>query len=280
MESIHHSSHDPYRDWPYEHAWRPEDADDPLLLEKVFDHYHETLHRNAAARSYLASRGLEDDTLIDAFRIGYADRTLGYALGDGRIPEAGAMRGYLQRAGVLRPSGHERFRGYLTFPVVDAEGRIVDAYGRKVRRARHGALEHVTLGTQAALFNVSALSGACRVVLCKSPLEAATVRRLGHPDVIATLGLRALTEKEVETIVLARVDRLYVAFDATPAGIRASGLVAQALQSVGVECLRVRFPEGMDANAFWCSGGDAAAFSALLRQARPARTFGRVRRWH
>lgn len=284
MESIN-PSFDPYDGWPFEHAWRAEDADDRELLEKVFDQYHETLKGNRAARAYLARRALDDDDLIDAFRIGYADRTLGHALGDGRIPEAGAMRGYLQRIGVLRPSGHERFRGYLTFPVVDVNGRIVDIYGRKIRRARYGALEHVTLGcAQPVLFNASALSGACRVVLCKSPLEAATVRRMGHPDVVATLGLRALTDDEVETIVRSRIERLYVAFDATSAGVRTAELVAQALESVGVECLRVRFPAGMDANAFWCGGGDAAAFNALLRQALPIGTaralFGRKRRWH
>jgi DNA primase len=53
------------------------DADDAALLDQVIGYYHETLKQSPEALAYLAARGLSHPELIERFRLGYADRTLG-----------------------------------------------------------------------------------------------------------------------------------------------------------------------------------------------------------
>jgi len=56
------------------------DADDQALLRRVVDYYHATLKESPEALVYLEKRGLKDAELIDRFRLGFANRTLGYRL--------------------------------------------------------------------------------------------------------------------------------------------------------------------------------------------------------
>ena len=67
---------------------------------------------------------------IEAFGVGFSDRTLGTVLPPKSRHRADDVRGRLQCLGVLRSSGHEHFRGALTFPVVDVAGEVVQVYGR------------------------------------------------------------------------------------------------------------------------------------------------------
>lgn len=247
-------------------------AEDPLLIGKVFELYQETLPRTPRALDYLRKRGLADPGVIEAFRIGFSDRTLGFRIPNARTPEGGAIRGQLQRVGLLRPSGHELFRGSLVFPVSDSEGNLVDAYGRKITYPlRRGTPYHVTLADEPRwLCNGDALERSQDVILCKSPLEAATFWVARFRNVVATLGLRAFSDADLETFARNGTSRVYIAFDNTPGGDRAARLVAQTLSLIGTEALRIIFPPGMDANEFACANGSpASAFAALIRAARP-----------
>ena len=93
-------------------ALDPELSDGALLAE-VTAFYHETLKSSPEAVAYLESRGLNSAGLIDRFRLGFANRTLGYRLPK-RARKAGAViRDRLQELGVLRSSGHEDLAGSL-----------------------------------------------------------------------------------------------------------------------------------------------------------------------
>ena len=52
------------------------DADDQALLAQAIDYYHERLKQTPEALAYLEKRGLNDPTLIERFKLGFADRTL------------------------------------------------------------------------------------------------------------------------------------------------------------------------------------------------------------
>jgi DNA primase len=52
-------------------------GDDAALLARVIDYYHATLKASPEALAYLAARGLDHPEVIDGFRLGYANRTLG-----------------------------------------------------------------------------------------------------------------------------------------------------------------------------------------------------------
>ena len=140
-------------------------ADDRELLERVAGFYHQTLKESAEALGYLERRGLVHRELVERFRLGYANRTLGYRL-PAKNRQAGAeIRGRLQRLGVLRSSGHEHLSGSLVIPVDDAEGQVVQLYGRKIRDdLRPGTPLHLYLpGAHRGVFNRAALEASQEV---------------------------------------------------------------------------------------------------------------------
>jgi DNA primase len=85
------------------------DADDQALLAQAIDYYHERLKHTPEALAYLDRRGLNDPALIERFKLGFADRTLGLRLPE-KTRKAGAeIRSRLQKLGLWRASGHEHF---------------------------------------------------------------------------------------------------------------------------------------------------------------------------
>jgi DNA primase len=83
-------------------------ADDQRVLRQVVDYYHETLKQSPEALKYLESRGLTHPEMVDHFKIGFSNRTLGYRLPDKNRKSGAEMRGRLQQLGILRESGHEQ----------------------------------------------------------------------------------------------------------------------------------------------------------------------------
>jgi len=72
-------------------------ADDQEALRQVVDFYHATLKESPEALRYLESRGLQHPEMLGHFRIGFANRTLGYRLPDRNRKEGAELRGRLQR---------------------------------------------------------------------------------------------------------------------------------------------------------------------------------------
>ncbi len=101
-------------------------TEDARLLAQVIDYYHQTLKQSPEALAYLEKRGLANAEAIDRFKLGYANRTLGYRLPAKNRKEGAAIRGQLQRLGLYRPSGHEHFSGSLVIPVINEQGQIDD----------------------------------------------------------------------------------------------------------------------------------------------------------
>ena len=102
--------------------------------------------------------------MIDRFKLGFANRTLGLRLPMKQWKAGGEIRGRLQKLGVLRESGHEHMNGSLVIPIFDEEGNVVGMYGRKITPAklRKGTPLHLYLpGPHRGVFNLEALA-ACR----------------------------------------------------------------------------------------------------------------------
>jgi DNA primase len=86
-------------------------ADDRELLERVVAFYAQTLRESPDALAYLERRGLHHPELLERFRLGYANRTLGYRL-PAKNRQAGAeLRGRLQRLGCCGSPGMSISRG-------------------------------------------------------------------------------------------------------------------------------------------------------------------------
>ncbi len=111
--------------------FKPE-ADDQAVLRQVVDYYHETLLASPEAEKYLLSRSLDHPEMCEHFRLGFANRTLGYRLPEKNRKSGAEIRSRLQALGLLRDSGHQHFTGSVVFPVIDLNGNVTEMYGRKI----------------------------------------------------------------------------------------------------------------------------------------------------
>jgi DNA primase catalytic core len=227
-------------------------ADDRVLLLQAVDYYSRTLKQSPEALKYLSSRGLQSSEIIDRFRLGFANRTLGYGL-EGKNRVAGAeMRGRLQRLGILRESGHEHFNGSVVVPVFNASGEVVEMYGRKITaRLREGTPLHLYLpGEQRGVWNEEALIASKEIILCEALIDALTFWVAGFRNVTASYGVNGFTADHRAAFEKHGISRVYIAYDRDEAGNKAAAKLAEELIEMGIECFRVEFPKGMDANAY------------------------------
>jgi DNA primase len=228
------------------------DADDAALLAQVIEYYHATLKQSPEALAYLHSRGLDHPELIDRFRLGFANRTLGLRL-PAMTRKAGAeVRTRLQRLGVLRDSGHEHFNGSLVIPVFDAAGQVSEVYGRKITpNLRPGTPLHLYLpGPHRGVWNLEALQTSQEIILTESLIDALTFWNAGYRNVTASYGVGGFTAEHLQALRDHGTQRVLIAFDRDAAGDNAAHALAVQLIAAGIDCYRVQFPKGMDANAY------------------------------
>jgi DNA primase len=245
-------------------------GDDAALLGRVIDYYHATLKASSEALAYLAARGLDHPEVIDAFRLGYANRTLGYRLPIKQLKAGAEIRGALQRIGVLRESGHEHFNGSLVVPVIAPDGSVAEVYGRKVLdNLRAGTPKHLYLpGPHRGVFNEAGLVGQEEAILCEALIDALTFWCAGYRNVTSAYGIEGFTAEILEAFRRHGIKRVLIAYDADEAGDAAAEKLAGKLIADGFECYRCRFPKGMDANSYALSVKPAAkSLGLVIRQA-------------
>ena len=137
------------------------DADEGELLGRVVAHYASALTGAADAQELLHRRKLAHPEALEQFKIGFADRTLGYRLPTAQTKTGAELRSRLRGLGVLRSSGHEHFRGCLTIPVLDGDGRVGEVYGRRVQSVdkRTAGSAHLYLpGPHRGVWNIAAFA--------------------------------------------------------------------------------------------------------------------------
>ncbi|TSJ88233.1 CHC2 zinc finger domain-containing protein [Chitinimonas sp. BJB300] len=242
------------------------DADDQAALGQVVDYYHASLKQSPEALAYLKTRGLDHPELIDTFRLGYANRTLGLRLPEKNRVAGAEVRGRLQRLGVYRDSGHEHFNGSLVVPVFDLAGNVVELYGRKVRDdLRPGTPKHLYLpGPHAGVWNEAALAASREVILCEALIDAMTFWCAGYRNVTASYGTQGFTDTHLAAFQRHGIERVLIAYDRDEAGERATQGLAERLQAAGFGVYRIPFPKGMDANDYALKVQPAAKSLGLL----------------
>ena len=231
------------------------DADDQALLNQTIGYYRERLLATTEASEYLRSRGLDHPELVAHFKLGLADRTLGLRLPE-KTRKAGAdIRAQLQKIGLYRESGHEHFNGSLIVPVFDEGGSVVEVYGRKLLdNLRAGTPKHLYLpardGRGRGVFNIAALQASREIILCEALIDALTFWCAGYRNVTAAYGIEGFTEEHVEAFKRHGTERVLIAYDRDEAGERGAAKVTERLMAEGIECFRIQFPKGMDANDY------------------------------
>jgi DNA primase len=269
-------------------------ADDAALLAQVVDYYHQSLKESPEAQDYLRSRGLHHPELIEHFKLGYANRTLGLRLPE-KTRKAGAqIREQLERLGIYRASGHEHFNGSLVIPIMDGfdasnpaqSPQIHDLYGRKITaKLRPGTPLHLYLPssegrgrssgdsgmTSRGVFNKAALAMSSEIILCESLIDALTFWCAGFRNVTCAYGVEGFTDELFDYFnhhKTKHATRVLIAYDRDEAGDKAALKLAERLMNEGMDCYRIQFPKGMDANEYALAVQPAAkSLGLLIRQA-------------
>ncbi|HEY4297370.1 MAG TPA: CHC2 zinc finger domain-containing protein [Paraburkholderia sp.] len=231
------------------------DADEVALLRDVADAYHATLKQSPEALAYLTQRGLVHGELVDAFRLGYANKSLTYRLPPGYSREGKEVRAKLQRVGVYRGSGHEHLNGCLIVPVVDLEsGAVKQMYGRRIapgHKIPAGQPKHLYLSMPlAGVWNEAALVASREVVVCEALIDAMTFWCAGYRNVIAAYGVNGFTADHWAALKRHGTRSVWIAYDRDDAGNAAAETFSAELREAGIETWRVLLPKGMDANEY------------------------------
>lgn len=232
------------------------EADDQALLNQVIAYYHETLKQSPEALAYLQARGLDHPEAITTFRLGFANRTLGLRLPEKNRVAGAELRTRLQQIGIYRASGHEHFNGSLVIPVLDEHGHVSEVYGRKVTdNLRPGTPLHLYLPGQhrttvRGVWNVAALAASPEIILCEALIDALTFWCAGYRNVTASYGIEGFTAEHLVAFQKYGTQRVLLAYDRDEPGERAASKLAAELMAAGIECWRIQFPKGMDANDY------------------------------
>ena len=250
------------------------DADDQALLNQTVTYYHERLLATSEAQAYLVGRGLDHPEVVAHFKLGLADRTLGLRLPEKNRKAGADIRAQLMRVGLYRESGHEHFNGSLVVPVFDEAGNVVEVYGRKLLdNLRAGTPKHLYLPTREGrgrgVFNLIALKVSKEIILCEALIDALTFWCAGYRNVTAAYGIEGFTAEHIEAFKRHGTERVLIAYDRDEAGERGAAKVAEALTLEGIECFRIQFPKGMDANDYALKVQPAAkSLGLLIRKAQ------------
>jgi len=228
-----------------------DNADEQTALQQVIAYYHNALKQNVDAQNYLKQRGLDDVELIDHFKLGVANRTLTYRLPEKNRKAGAAIRGQLQRIGILRDSGHEHFNGSLIIPIIN-DHKILEVYGRKLQgnKLRKGTATHLYLpGAHQGVFNRDGLLGD-EIILCESLIDALTFWRWGFKQVTCSYGVNGFTDELLQCFIDKKIKRVLIAYDRDEAGNQGAEKLATQLNKNNIDAYRILFPKNMDANEY------------------------------
>ena len=228
------------------------EAGDRELLLEIVGFYQETLHSRRRQCGIWSRGACNPPRSSTVSGLGFANRTLGIGWRRRTAPAARRSGARLQELGILRESGHEHFNGSLVIPVVTPAGDVMGMYGRKITpNLREGTPLHLYLkGEHRGVWNEEALIASKEIILCEALIDALTFWAAGFRNVTASYGVNGFTADHRAAFEKHGTERVYIAYDRDEAGDKAAAKLAEELMEMGVECFRVEFPKGMDANAY------------------------------
>jgi DNA primase len=235
--------------------------------------------RGAKARSYLAGRGLSQDTQ-KRFRLGYAPADK-FALRDA-LAAKGASGETMIEAGLLISGDdiavpYDRFRDRVMFPICDRSGRVIAFGGRaldKEAQAKYlNSPETPLFHKGGLLYNHHNARQAAHekgtVIAVEGYVDVISMSVAGFPHTVAPLGT-ALTESQC-ALLWKLAEEPILCFDGDRAGRKAAyRAIDTALPLIGPgRSLRFALlPEGQDPDDLARSGG-TAAIEEVLGEALP-----------
>ena len=240
------------------------EASEEEIARGVVSYYHGTLEQTPDALAFLSRRGIDTAEVIEHFHLGFSDRTLGLRLPLANRKAGLAIRTTLEKIGIYRPTKREHFVGCLTIPFFDAADHVVGMYGRRIEQNLPANMRHLySSGPHRGVLNRQAFESPSKeIILCEAPIDAVTFFRWGFCNVTTSYGAEGFTADLFEAFVSHGIEHCFIAYDRDEAGDKGARKAAEKLMAAGIECYRVNFPKGMDAN------------EVALKMAPPAKTLG------
>jgi len=288
-----------FRRGPKTQPGQPDDRDTLLAtLDLVAQAYVRELVESksddaAAARDYLASRGIDDEAR-QRFRIGFAPDSWDFALRllqrEGYSEAVARAAGLaIARGGETNSDGsYDRFRGRLMFPIRNLQGqtisfggRIVPAIAERIAAARgdesSGGAKYIN-GPETMLFRKSrelygldlardAIRQAGEVLVMEGYTDVIAARMAGIEPAVAVLGT-ALTSDHVR-LLKRFTSRVVLVLDGDAAGRRRADEVLELFVRADIDLRVLTLPEGMDPADF-LSDRSAEALRELAQAAPDA----------
>jgi len=239
------------------------------ILEEAQHWFTEQLDSpaGASARSELERRGYDKSTWSD-FGFGFAPDDWRQLLEHltRRHPEGVVVEAGLAVQPDSGKNPYDRFRGRLTFPVRDSEGRLIAFGGRILGDGEPKYLnspESPLFHKRSTLFCLDrarrGIADTSAAVVVEGYFDCFSLHLVGITNVVATLGT-ALTSDHAR-LLRRRVGadgRVVLCYDADSAGRRAAATGARVLLEAGIAVAVVGLPPGTDPDdVVRVEGGDA-----------------------
>ena len=211
------------------------------------------------ALSYFKERELHDD-IIKKFQLGYSPEKKNafteYALAKGYEKEI------LEKSGISifpenSPSGIDRFRERVIFPIHSFSGRVL-GFGARILKSNVKTAKYLN-SPETEIYHKSnvlyglnqskqAISRENLCLLVEGYMDVISLHQSGIENVVASSGT-ALTTEQIK-LIKRLTENVTILFDGDAAGIKASFRSIDMLLSEGMNIRVVLFPDGDDPDSF------------------------------
>ena len=219
----------------------------------------ETEEGKTIALSYFKERELHDD-IIKKFQLGYSPEKKNafteYALAKGYEKEI------LEKSGISifpenSPSGIDRFRERVIFPIHSFSGRVL-GFGARILKSNVKTAKYLN-SPETEIYHKSnvlyglnqskqAISRENLCLLVEGYMDVISLHQSGIENVVASSGT-ALTKEQIK-LIKRLTENVTILFDGDAAGIKASFRSIDMLLSEGMNIRVVLFPDGDDPDSF------------------------------
>ena len=219
----------------------------------------ETEEGKSIAVSYFKERELHDD-IIKKFQLGYSPEKKNtfteYALAKGYDKEI------LEKSGISifpenSPSGIDRFRERVIFPIHSFSGRVL-GFGARILKSNVKTAKYLN-SPETEIYHKSnvlyglnqskqAISRENLCLLVEGYMDVISLHQSGIENVVASSGT-ALTTEQIK-LIKRLTENVTILFDGDAAGIKASFRSIDMLLSEGMNIRVVLFPDGDDPDSF------------------------------
>ena len=219
----------------------------------------ETEEGKTIALTYFKERELHDD-IIKKFQLGYSPEKKNafteYALAKGYEKEI------LEKSGISifpenSPSGIDRFRERVIFPIHSFSGRVL-GFGARILKSNVKTAKYLN-SPETEIYHKSnvlyglnqskqAISRENLCLLVEGYMDVISLHQSGIENVVASSGT-ALTTEQIK-LIKRLTENVTILFDGDAAGIKASFRSIDMLLSEGMNIRVVLFPDGDDPDSF------------------------------